>query len=366
MKLKIIVGMLFVLFTVGSSFAFASDEGVSQKDVESIVKALKGLSIGSEWYLSYQDGKSNNGTDYNKFAIKRGYITIKKSILPMLSARVTTDIYSNADGSVAVRMKYIYGQFHFDDMGFMTKPNIEFGQVHTPWLDFEEHINLFRCQDTMFLERNGLFASADQGITFSSLIGGTMDKDYQSRVTKNYPGRYGSFAVGVYNGGGYHASEQNKNKVIQGRLTIRPLPDVIPGLQVSYLGIIGKGNMSTEPDWRTNLGFVSYESEFVTLTGQYYWGKGKSSGSDENDKKGHSLFAEIKPSKKFSVIGRYDHFDPNDNASNDANDRYIVGLAYMLDKPHHNMILVDYDTVKYDQADKEDDKRVQVTLQVEF
>ena len=366
MKFKFIVVLLLALLTVGSSPVFAADEGISQKDVESIVKALKGLSISSEWYLSYQDGQSNNGTDYSKFALKRGYVTIKKSITPYLTGRVTTDIYTNADGSTAPRLKYLYGQFSMPDMGALTKPSVEFGLVHTPWLDFEEHVNLFRAQDTMFVERNGLFNSADTGITFNTLFGGTMDKDYQNNVSKNYPGRYGSMALGVYNGGGYHASENNQNKVVEGRLTIRPLPDVIPGLQFSYLGIFGKGNTAAEPDWRTNLGFVSYEQKYVTLTGQYYWGKGNSSGSDENEKKGYSFFTEIKPMDKYSIIGRYDHFDPNKNVSDDENDRYIVGFAYMLDKPHHNMILVDYATVKYKQPDKEDDKRVQVTLQVEF
>ena len=372
MKLKFIFGMLLLIFITGSSTLFASDEGISEKDLEAIAKALKGIKIEGLWYLSYQDGEQKNGTDYSKFALKRGYLTVKKNIMPMLSARLTADISqvkdedSSDDGSVSVRLKYLYGQFHMKDIGILTKPNIEFGLVHMPWLDYEEHINMFRMQDTMFVERNHMYNSADTGITFNALLGGTIDEDYQKRVTKYYPGRYGSVSLGIYNGGGYHSSEKNSNKVIEGRLSIRPLPDVLPGLQVSYFGIAGKGNNTSNPDWRTNLGFVSYEHEFVTLTGQYYWGKGSQGGSDEYDKKGHSIFAEIKPMEKISLIGRYDHFDPNRDASDDENDRYIFGVAYMLDKPHHNMILLDYDTVKYDQADMEDDKRIQLTLQIAF
>jgi len=280
--------------------------------------------------------------------------------------QLTAEELADYDGSVAVRMKYLYGQFYLPDNSFLTKPNIEFGLVHMPWLDYEEHVNFYRLQDTMFLERNHTFNSADAGITFSSLIGGTIDNDYQKRVTKYYPGRYGSVAVGIYNGGGYHASEKNDNKVFEGRLTIRPLPDTLPGLQFSYFGIIGKGNKSTNPDWKVNLGFINFEDEYLTLTGQYYQGKGNQGGSDENEKKGHSVFAEIKPMEKFSIIGRYDHFDPNKDVINDENDRYIVGLAYMLDKPHHNMILIDYDTVKYKQSATKDDKRIQLTLQIKY
>ena len=378
--LIMVVTILFSFMLNGVSIVFGSDEEVSQKDIEALVKALKGIKIEGLWYLSYQDGEENNNTNFSRFALKRGYLTIKKDIMPWLSARITTDIsqvkdestdvtgkvYSNYDGSVAVRIKYLYGQFNLSDIGFLTKPNIEFGLVHMPWLDYEEHVNFYRLQDTMFLERNHTFNSADTGITFSSLLGGTMDQDYQKRVTKYYPGRYGSVSFGVYNGGGYHASEKNDNKVFEGRLTIRPLPDILPGLQFSYFGITGDGNKSTNPDWRTNLGFMSFEHECLTLTGQYYWGKGSQGGSDEFDKKGHSVFAEIKPMDKFAIIGRYDHFDPNEDVGSDENDRYIVGIAYMLDKPHHNMILLDYDTVSYDQPNKASDNRIQLTLQVAF
>ena len=372
------VSLLCLFLMAGSSIAMAADEEVSQKDIESVVKALKGFKFGLLWYLSYQDGQENNGTDFSRFAIKRGYVTVEKEFMPWFSARMTTDvtqvkdqasdssgkIYSNYDGSIALRVKYAYGKFNLPEFAFITKPNIEVGVVHMPWLDYEEHTNYYRCQDTMFLERNGTFNSADIGITFASLLGGTMDENYRKTVNSAYPGRYGSMSFGVYNGSGYSAAEKNQNKVFEGRLTIRPLPDIVPGLQFSYFGTNGKGNKSTEPDWTTNLGFVSFEHEYVTVTGQYYWGTGNQAGSDEYKKKGESVFAELKPMKQISIIGRYDHFDPNKDASNDENNRYIAGVAYMLDKPHNNMILLDYDTVNYKQADKKDDKRVQLTLQV--
>ena len=350
------------------------------KDIEKVVNALKGFKFGLLWYLSYQNGEENNGTNFSRFAIKRGYLTVQKEFMPWFSARMTTDVtqvkdeakdsngkvYNNYDGSIAVRIKYAYGQFNLPDIAFLTKPFIEVGVVHMPWLDYEEHVNWYRCQDTMFIERNDTFNSADIGVTFVSLLGGTMPEDYQKKVNKYYPGHYGSMSLGIYNGGGYHAAEKNENKVLEGRLTIRPLPDIIPGLQFSYFGTTGNGNKDTKPDWRTNLGFVSFEHEYVVLTGQYYWGKGNQKGADENDKDGYSFFAEVKPHKKFSIIGRYDRFDPNTDADNDDNSRYIIGAAYHLDKQHKNMIVLDYDTVNYEQSGKKDDKRVQLTLQVAF
>jgi hypothetical protein len=363
------------MFLAGTSFA--DEEEVSQKDIEKVVKELKSIKFGLKWYLSYMNGEgkdvggsTGDGVERNKFAIKRGYFRFTKELMPWFDAHITFDVTqakdsdSSLDGSVAVRIKYAYAKIKMPDFAFLTKPYMELGVVHMPWLDFEEHINWYRCQDTMFIERNGTFNSADFGLTFMSLLGGEVDKEYQKKVSSKYPGRYGSMAFGVYNGGGYHASEKNENKVLEGRLTVRPLPDIIPGLQFSYFGLTGKGNKDTEPDWTTNLGFASFEHKYVALTGQYYWGKGNQKGNDENDKDGYSIFAEVKPNKKFSLIGRYDKFDPNTDVDDDDNTRYIVGAAYHLDKPHKNMILLDYDHVNYEDSSKEDDKRIQLTLQV--
>jgi hypothetical protein len=353
------------------------------KALEKIEKALGGIKIGGLWYLSYQNGSTGNTTDtdsrYNTFAIKRGYLTVEKEFFPWFQARITTDVTTmkdttnNMNGSLTLRIKYLYGKFIAPDIAFLTKPNIEFGVVHIPWLDYEENLNYYRLQDTMFLERNGIFNSADIGITFTSLLGGYVDEDYQKNVNSAYPGRYGSIQAGIYNGGGYAASENNRNKAFEGRITLRPLPDIIPGLQFSYFGIRGKGNTAAEPDWKVNLGFASFEHEYVVLTGQYFWGQGRQDGADENDRLGYSVFGEAKlfnifkdPVNRFSVIGRFDHFDPNTHASKDQNDRYIAGVAYYLDKPHKSMVLVDYDTVDYKQPGKSNDKRIQLTLQVAF
>jgi len=357
----------------------ADAQPTESKDMEKVVKALKGFKFGLLSYLSYQNGETgdtDNGQGYSQFAIKRGYFRVTKELLPWFDAHMTFDVTTvkdpeeagdpanNFDGSIAVRIKYAYGKFKLPDFAFFTKPFFEVGVVHMPWLDFEEHVNWYRCQDTMFMERNSLFNSADLGVTFVSLFGGEMPKEYQEKVSSYYPGRYGSMAVGIYNGAGYHASEKNQNKPIEARLTVRPLPDIVPGLQLSYFGIWGKGNTDTKPTWTVNNGFASFEHQYVVLTGQYYWGEGRQNGGDENEKDGYSIFAEAKPHKKFSIIGRYDKFDPNTDSDDDENTRYIIGAAYHIDKQHKNMVVLDYDHVDYEQKGKTDDKRIQLTLQV--
>ncbi len=365
------------------------------KDIYSIIKYFKGLKVNGLWYISYMNGKGKDvggsaGDDKQRsqFVIKRGYVRFTKSITPWLSAHVTFDITqvkeelqspnkTNIDGSIMVRTKYIYGKFSFPDIGFLTKPYLEFGQVHSPWLDFEEHVNWYRCQGTMFTERNGIYNSADFGITFTTLLGGEMPEWYKKKVNSHYAGRYGSISFGIYDGAGYHASERNNDKPIEARITIRPFPDILPGLQFSYFGIRGKGNKEDNPpDWKVNLLFVSYEHEYFTATAQYYWGIGNQKGSDNYDKDGYSFFLELKPyaflNYPVSFFGRYDYFDQNDDQRDlddgkvDESRRYIFGVAYHFDKPHKNMIIFDYDHVDYKDKFLKNDKRFQLTLQVKF
>jgi hypothetical protein len=331
------------------------------KPAAPLIKGLENLSVGALWYISYQYFPDAG----NQFVIKRGYIDIKKKVLSWgrnsFEARVTPDVTQDSTGDLKLRLKYIYGKWN---VGANWEPWVEFGLAHMPWLDFEEHVNLYRMQDTMFLERNGLFNSADEGVTFGGFFGPRIN------IPDAYPGKYGSFSVGVYNGAGYHGIEKNKNKAIEGRFTLRPLPNQLPGLQLSYFGIKGKGNADTSPDYKVNLGFLSYQFNLGTLTAQYFDGKGNAGGGAVNpegislDAKGYSFFGEFRfpPSKRARVIARYDWFDPNKNVSANELKTWVFGLAW--DMGHSNIILADYQKVKT--PGKSDVDRYQLTLQVNY
>ncbi len=86
---------------------------------------------------------------------------------------------------------------------------------------------------SLLIYRVGLISSADVGIAVGTMFGGEMPADHQRTVSSAFPGRYASFVIGVYNGGGYAASEQNANKPLEDRAWVPPLPDTAPGLEVS-------------------------------------------------------------------------------------------------------------------------------------
>lgn len=345
---------------------------------------VKGFKPIGTFYLSYQAGTRNSGdrqtTDYNSFQLKRGYFGADVNITSYLTSRFVGDITLDSVGDVKVRAKYLYGKFHAKGSNAITAPYVEFGLAHMPWLDFEEALNGFRMQDTMFLERNGIFNSADIGVLVGSDIGGSMSSEYKSSVNSKYAGHYGSWQVGVYNGGGYHAAEQNTNKAFEARLTIRPVPSAVPGLQFTAFGVVGKGNKpatgtSETPDWKSGVVMISYESRYFTFSGQGYLGIGNQGGSalESNGAAAHqsgfSAFASVHIpiphyGEKVSIIGRLDEFNPNTRIYNDLQRRYIAGFAWHLFKD--NIFLVDYERTAHSLSTLAGEDRVQATLQAVF
>ena len=325
--------------------------------------------VGTAMFLSYQDGKTS-GAEYSKFTVKRGYLDVTGTLTPSLSFRLTPDVTQDSTGDFKVRLKYAYAYVTAGRLGFVSRPFVEFGMVHTPWIDFEEKINNYRMQDSLFLERVGTMSSADLGVLVGGQLGDELSAEAQKRASRNNPGRWGSFAIGVYNGGGYTATENNTNKAIEGRLSIRPLPDMAPGLQISYFGVRGKGNLATQPDWTVSMASLTLESPYANLVGSYITGTGNAAGTAVNtagtalDRKGWSGFVEGKLSANWSLIARHDELTPDTSTPEAKTKRTIGGVCYHFGRGYD--LLLDYDQVSYDGTSKPRDTRTQVTFQLKF
>ena len=362
---------VLILFTVSLVFAQEPADAQNTPSTESDPVDVK---ISGQWFLSYLYGRVN-GTRVNQFTVNRGYITINARFNSSLSGRITPDVSVDKEGDGAgdleLRLKYAYLKWQMPDLSFLVKPYIEFGLVHRPWLNFEENINNYRMQGTMYLARNGVINSADFGVTFVALLGGEMNDHYKKNVNRSYPGRYGSFAIGIYNGGGYHALEQNVNKPLEGRLSIRPFPESLPGFQVSYNGVYGKGNTKEKPEWFINMGYLSWEQEQFSVNVTYYTGQGNYKGTAVDslgtslDQYGYSLFGTYNiPCFPLSLIVRYDYFTQKADDRDKTDRRYILGLAYHLHR--NNRILVEYDRNNGNSLYGENTSRVGITVEVKF
>lgn len=377
---------------------------------QTVDKSLLGLKLGVLAYVDYSEGEMPlpNGKEmyYNRFGLTRGYFTVKKSMTDWMGMRLTMDVKQESkasgaklNGSYVVRMKYFYAELKPEDFGFFTNMKSEIGLGHIPWLDFEEHINPYRSQGTMAIETAHVFNSADLGVSLRGYFGGKLEGAEEKTGSHYYDGRLGSWHIGIYNGGGYHEVENNQNKLAEGRVTIRPLPGLIPGLQLSYLGIFGEGNQAKAavvgsitlkniPDYQVNNYMLSFEHPMVVITGQYYTTEGNQSGTwiepdgDALDTEGWSVFGNFKipgTNGKANIFGRYDWFDqdPDDEWAKDTEYAMTVaGLAFDLYK--HNLLLLVWENTDYEDDantkgklpkvgnDLGKEEKIQVVWQIKF
>jgi len=298
--------------------------------------------IKGDWFMAHQWMSPNSNN--NAFVLKRGYLTVESRFNEIFSGRYTQDITIDREGddagNVELRFKYCYLKIQVPaSIGILTNSYFEVGLVHRPWMDFEEKINQYRVQSAMYLDRAGVVSSADFGITYVSLLGGKINEEYQSAVSNSYPGKYGSISLGVYNGGGYHSLEMNNNKTLEGRFTLRPLPESLPGLQLSYNTAFGKSNDTLNTDFKMHSFYLSWQTRHTVLAAQYYTGEGDYSGKNPAKKSGYSFFGEFKiPETNFMVFSRYDYFEPENSF---AYNNVIAGVAYRFFR--QNRILLDMD-----------------------
>ncbi len=364
-----------------------------ERATDKVVDFLGGIRIGVLTFLDYSVGRHEDDRDYNRFTITRGYLDVRKRLTSWLGVRVTPDVHQEAKGDFKLRLKYLYAEFRPPDLWLFTGMKAEVGMGHMPWLDCEEHINPYRAQGTMFLERAGIFNSSDLGLSIRGNLGGSLDTARRPWLGRAYAGRYGSWHVGVFNGGGYHASEDNENKVPEWRLSLRPLPGLLPGLQVHYFGLYGKGNEEYEghsPDYRVHLGMVSYQNGWIVMTGQFArtWGNNSGRlvvpGTDEALRgEGYSFFLDTRLpllERTLHLFSRYDHFDPDRKdmvtSGHDAYDLVMGGVAWEF--YGHCIWLLTYERTFYErnsggvgkvpEADRDlaDDWRVQTVLQIKI
>lgn len=318
--------ILILLFSV----LFAEDEQENTVDTS--------VHISGQWFMAYRGNIPSEGGDF--FGLKRGYLTFKKNFNETFSVRYTQDITIDKEGddagNIELRFKYCYIKANLPEFLFFKEPFVEVGLVHQPWIEFEQKINTYRVQGEMFVAKFDVTSSADFGVNVVALLGGKLDGETQKKVDSSLPGKYGSVSFGIYNGGGYHAPEMNNNKTVEGRLTLRPLPGFIPGLQFSYGFAAGQGNDTLNLKYNYHVGMISHETEKTTLTAQYYSGVGFHGGGSAKLNSGYSFFSEIcVPFTPLTVFGRFDHFIDGTNFGGAfappcdiQTNAYIAGIAW--------------------------------------
>jgi hypothetical protein len=313
------------------------------------------IRVGVLSYVQY-DAELKNRDDYNNFDVTRAYLNINGQLAQNVRFRLTPDVRrATTDaalaGSLVLRIKYAFVQFD----NLTPRSWVRFGVHQTPWLDFEESVNRYRVQGTMFSEREALIpGSGDFGLGYFTPL----------------PNNYGEIQAGVYNGEGYTQPEVNKYKSVQARVTIRPLPGrgLANGFRLS--GFYNAGWYASDRPRRLGIVMGSYEHPHVVATAQYLAATENPSlvAARDIDRKGSSAFLEVRQGVQgWAALGRVDFFDPDDALTRNSQRRIIAGGAYWFVWPRTRLGLVGTnEQVKYDSPTRPKESRLLIQTHVEF
>jgi hypothetical protein len=301
------------------------------------------IHVGTTIFTDYTYTQSPEITDadgntvhFSAFNITRSYINITGNISHVVAFRVTPDVTretgtgSSLNGSLTFRLKYAFAQINLDD--WMTRGSwVRLGIQQTPYLDFAEGVYRYRFQGTMFVEREGYFASADGGASFHYSL----------------PSNWGDVHGGVYNGENYNKAEVNDQKSWQVRGTVRPFARggvLMRGLRAT--AFYDADHYVRDADRRRFIGTVTFEHPYVIAGVEYLDATDQTSiVRTATDSRGYSIWATPKTTKGWEALLRYDHLQPNRALAGQTRTRTIAGIAYWF--PHQGNVstalLLDYD-----------------------
>jgi hypothetical protein len=323
---------------LGVALALSARPAVAQTSVGGVVYAQWMYTLSKDTLPA-----DSNITHINNFDVTRAYINVNGSFAGGVKGRVTGDIYRVADGSLAYRLKYAYVSWTPEHSPLTFK----LGQIHTPWVDWEEALWNYRMQGTVAMDRQGYETSSDFG----------------AGVDGNFSSDRLNFQVGVYGGEKYSGALGDQRKDLEARASFRLL-DTDDGSRVGGLRLTGYahlGKPTTGGQRNRFIGMVSYRSNDLTLAAEYAAITDSTTGGPSAVGGGSNVAAAAHrkatvvsaygvyhfPGTRFSLLGRVDLVNANTADTTDLSKttRLIAGVAYQVSP--NLRLLADADLLSY-------------------
>jgi hypothetical protein len=259
--------------------------------------------------------------DNDGFSVERAYFDLKAKLTENISGRVTLDL-SQKDTTT----KYMFLKFAYAEYGFFSNSlSIRAGQIETPWTGTVDKAWKYRCVEKSLTDFNKVLSTADLGVAASFKL----------------PGNYGELAAQVLNGNGFKNTkameENNFLKDFAARASITPLPksDLLKGFSVSA-GFQYKNDAKLPLSVVT--GLLAWENPLASAGVELLAATKKDTVSNADDflTNGFSVFGDFSLwfHKNAGIFARYDKFEPNSKAPDDASWMFIAGPRYKIFGKH--------------------------------
>jgi hypothetical protein len=288
-----LLGILFIC-----SIAAFSGEQTEQEKPD--------LSIGILSYIDYVYDLST-GADFNAFEITRNYIDIKYNYNDNIRFRLTPDFFRQGDGPLTGIIKYAYVEFK-NPLG-LANQTFRIGMNPTAWEGYLNDWWGYRWIEKTPSGTWKMTTSSDLGIT---LLGSLAEKMI-------------SYQVSLSNGEGYNGTaEKDSAKSFEATVELFP----VQSFPLHFFGHMRMSQQVSEIESKDNFyaGAVYYKDSTLRLGAEYMVGK-----QAEVSKSLISLIGSI-TFDQFSILGRYDIFDPADDVDGNNQNLLIAGVGYQLSK----------------------------------
>ncbi len=322
-----------------------------------------GLDIGFQFFLQYdlelEDRnqpaaapyalKNTTTSPYDNFSATRTIVDIRRAFSKNFRTRLVLDTRGTsqpaAGHSYNVYVRHVYGEFDAPSL----VSTFTFGEIGLPLVPYNDGFWGFRVQGTDFLEREGLLTSADWGLgwsynppqvpivwhsTFTNGEGRTTPemnsgKSFESRLTWTTP------VDGLtLTGGLNYATGGNEAGPAAGAINT--------GVNVRQIRWVGQA-LFKQPSWRIGATYAWAEDEANTYANAALLLSNSSANMNRqsvpatgyaiNAIKGHGwslMGAAAVPSTKWTILGRFDWYDPAHHVPDNEHTRVILGPAYKV------------------------------------
>jgi hypothetical protein len=325
----------------------ASPSTLSTNAVAGVTSSYPGTSSGFELRRNYLQVKA--------YFNDKDYFRVTMDATKELASEAGTDAKTKGYAEVFVKYAYLY----LDKV--LPYTGVEIGIAHRPWIDYEEHNAWhYRSFNKVVLEEKNtrtetgvdLVNSADFGVNFQ-----TKTDAFSSEI-------------GIFNGEGYHADKAAANQASDSKLSVEwRLTGHILGdgtkvgkndrtkdtyANISTYGLISKNHKDDNLNLQGTNSVNEYDRSFYgihavynqpefLIAGQYFTAKDDkrtkdiATTFDTKEYKGWSINAEYRPIKDWTVIGRYDNYEIEQElngakSSRIKGDKIIAGLGYNYSK----------------------------------
>lgn len=289
----------------------------------------------------------------NQIYSPRGYFTVEPKLSDYIKGRFTLDFVSSENGvdGASVRLKYAY--LDFSNLPIKNS-NINFGLIKNYFGTIYDYD--YPVYEKELSDKEKVVNSADYGLSFNGLL----------------PAGFGFYAFSVMNGEGYKKTDSKVDLNPAFLLNVRLIP--ITGLTVggsflyedkTLLSPESVDSLISDSLRMAYVGLVKFKFNFLSISFEYL-----SNRIDSVFSAGYSFIGVINSDRLVDIpvelVGRYDSWDKNLDATDDGHKRIIAGTNLNFFKDKGVIMQLSYDRTMYEDTTKTDVNNVVFQMKWKF